>query len=187
MKRLFNRATKILLSTDSIVLVSVAMLGPFYTIFVENIGGSLFDAGLTIAIFAFVAGITTLISGKYTDRIKEKELIVVFGYALMGIGFFLYIFVDSIWTLFAVQVLIGFAGAIYVPAFDALYSKHIETCKAGRVWGAWEAMNYFSVSVGAIIGSLIVYLWGFEILFILMAVFCFSSALYIYFLPRRVL
>ena len=187
MKRLFSRATKILLSTDSIVLVSIAMLGPFYTIFVENIGGSLFDASLTIAIFAFVAGVVTLISGKYTDKIKEKELIVVFGYAVMGVGFFLYIFVNSIWTLFAVQVLIGFAGAIYAPAFDALYSKHIKAYEAGRVWGTWEAMDYFSISIGAIIGSLIVYYWGFEMLFILMAAFCFSSALYIYFLPRKVL
>lgn len=187
MKRLFNRATKILLSTDSIVLVSAAMLGPFYTIFVENIGGSLFDVSLTIAIFAFVAGVTTLISGKYIDKIEEKELIVVFGYAVMGVGFFLYIFVNSIWTLFAVQVLIGFAGAIYVPAFGTLYSKHVEKCGAGKVRGTWEAMDYFSISIGAMIGSSIVYFWGFEMLFILMAAFCFISALYIYILPRRVL
>ena len=187
MKRIFNRATKILLSTDSIVLVSAAMLGPFYAIFVENIGGSLFDASLTIAIFAFVAGITTLFSGKYTDKIKEKELVIAFGYTVMGVGFFLYIFVNSIWTLFAVQILIGFAGAIYAPAFDALFSKHTENCKAGRVWGTWEAMNYFSISIGAVIGTLIVYYWGFEMLFILMTGFCFSSALYIYVLPRKVL
>jgi len=187
MKRLFNRATKILLSTDSIVLISVAMLGPFYTIFVENIGGSLFEASLTIAIFAFVAGITTLIAGKYTEKMKEKELVVVFGYTLMGIGFFLYIFVNSIWALFAVQVLVGFAGAIYAPALNYLHNEHVNKCGVGKIRGTWEAIDYFSVSIGAFVGSLIVYFWGFEMLFISMTAFCFSSALYIYFLPRRVL
>lgn len=187
MKHLFSRATKILLSTDSIVLISVAMLGPFYTIFVENVGGSLFDASLTIAIFAFVAGLTTLISGKYTDKIKEKELVVAFGYTLMGIGFFLYIFVNSIWMLFAIQVLVGFAGAIYSPALNYLHNEHMNKCRIGKIRGTWEAMDYFSVSIGALAGSLIVYFWGFEMLFILMTAFCFGSAFYIYFLPRKVL
>lgn len=187
MKRLFNRATKILLSTDSIVLVSAAMLGPFYTIFVENIGGNLFDISLTIAIFAFVAGITTLIAGRYTKKIEEEELVVAIGYALMGVGFFLYLLVDSIWSLFAVQVLIGFAGAIYAPALDYLHNKHLKRCRVGKIRGTWEAVDYFSISIGAIVGSLIVYFLGFEILFLLMATFCFVSALYIYFLPRKVL
>jgi MFS family permease len=53
----------------------------------------------------------------------------------MGIGFILYIFVNSIWFLFGVQVLIGFAEAFCSPAFDAVYSKHITKKRAGREWG----------------------------------------------------
>lgn len=187
MKRLFNRATKILLSTDLIVLVSAAMLGPFYTIFVENIGGSLFDASFTFAIFAFVGGITTLLAGKYTRKIKEEELIVVVGYALMGLGFVLYLFIYSIWSLYAVQALIGFAGAIYAPALNYLHNKHVNNCRVGNIRGTWEAIDYFSMAIGAAIGSLIIYFLGFAMLFLLMAAFCFASALYIYFLPRKVL
>ena len=187
MERIFNRATKILLSTNTAVLIAGAMLGPFYTHFVDRVGGDLFDVSLTIAIFAVAAGITTLIAGKYTDRIKESELIIVFGYALTGLGFLLFTVVNSIFTLFLVQALIGFASAIYAPAFDALYSQHMDGSKAGRVWGAWEAMDYFSVAVGAVIGGIIVFYLDFDALFIAMAVFCLLSAAYIYFLPRKVL
>lgn len=187
MEKIFNRAIKILLVTNTIVLVSGAMLGPFYAIYVENIGGDIFDASITVAIFAVMAGITTLIAGRFTDKIKEGELVIVFGYMLMGVGFILYLFVDSILTLFLVQVVIGFANAVYNPAFDAIYTKHTDKRKAGRIWGAWEAMDYFSIAIGAIVGSLIVTYIGFELLFILMAAFCFSSALYIYILPRKVL
>lgn len=188
MKRLlFNKALRILLLTNAMVLIAGAMLGPIYALFVEKIGGSLLDASLAGGIFALAAGITTLIAGRYADKAKEDELIVVWGYFVMGIGFLLYIFVNSIWFLFSVQVLIGFAEAFYLPAFDALYSKHLTKRKAGREWGAWEAINYFSIACGAAIGGLIVTKFGFNTIFVIMAILCFLSAIYIYHLPRRVL
>ncbi|MBU1178010.1 MFS transporter [Patescibacteria group bacterium] len=187
MQRLFNRATKILLSTDTVVLVAIAMLGPFYTMFVEKIGGHLYDASLTIAVFAFSAGLTTIFVGKYTDKVKESELLVVAGYVLMGIGFVLYNFVDSLALLFVVQVLVGIAGAIYTPASEALHVKHFKNCRAGKIWGTEKAVSYFAAAAGAIIGSLVIVEFGFNTLFIAMAVFCFASATYIYFLPRKVL
>jgi len=184
---LFNRALRILLITDSLVLIAGAMLGPIYALFVESVGGSLLDASLAGGLFALAAGITTLIAGKYADSIKRDELIVACGYAIMGIGFLLYTAVNSILFLFFVQILIGFAEAFYSPAFDALYSKHITKKKAGREWGAWESMSYFSVAVGAAIGGVIVTFFGFNAIFVLMAILCFASAVYIYHLPRRVL
>ncbi|MDA2936215.1 MFS transporter [Patescibacteria group bacterium AH-259-L05] len=188
MKRLFfNKALRILLSTNGIILLAGAMLGPIYALFVEDIGGSLLDASFAGGIFALTAGITTLISGKYTDKLKENELIVVLGYTIMGTGFMLYLAVDSILFLFIVEVILGLGEAIYAPAFDAVYSKHLDVHKSGRQWGAWESMAYFTAAMGAVIGGLIVTQLGFNIMFIIMAGLCLVSALYIYFLPRKVL
>jgi len=96
-------------------------------------------------------------------------------------------FINSVVFLFIVQAIIGLGEAIYSPAFDAVYSKHLDGHKSGRQWGAWEATNYFTTALGAIIGGAIVTLFGFQILFIIMAILCFSSALYIYHLKRNVL
>jgi len=186
-RRLFNRALRVLLFTNGMVLIAGAMLGPIYALFVESIGGSLLDAGLTGGIFALAAGLTTLIAGKYANKIKENELIIVFGYVVMGIGFLLYTQINSILSLFAIQALIGFAEAIYSPAFDAIYSKHLDGRKAGRQWGAWESMNYFSIAIGAGAGGAVATFLGFNFLFITMASLCFLSAVYIYILPRYVL
>jgi len=183
----FNKALRILLITNSAILIAGAMIGPIYAIFVEEVGGSLLDASIAGGIFAVAAGVTTLIAGKYADRIKRSEMIVVFGYATMGIGFALFTQVNSILYLFLVQIIVGFSEAIYSPAFDALYTDHITKGRAGKQWGAWEAMNYFSTAIGAVVGGLIVVKLGFDYIFILMAALCFASALYIYFLPSRVL
>jgi len=163
------------------------MIGPIYALFVEKIGGDLLDASYAFGIFAMVAGLTTLISGKYSDKMKEPELIVVLGYIITALGFIGYIFVSSVWTLFIVQIVIGLGGAVYSPAFDSVYSKHLDGHKSGRAWGAWEALNYFSTALGAVAGGLIAAKLGFNFLFIIMATLCFSSAVYIYILPRKVL
>lgn len=179
-----NRPSRILLATNSLVLLAGAMLGPIYALFVEEIGGSLLDAGLTAGVFALAAGITTLAAGRYADKIKNREIIVVFGYVVMGIGFLSYTAVDSIWALFLVQVIIGFGEAVYAPSFDTLYSKHLSKDKPSTAWAVWESTYYFTTAAGAVIGAFIAYSFGFPVLFIIMAVMCFLSALYIYILPR---
>jgi len=187
MKLFFNKPLKILLFTNGLILIASAMLGPIYALFVEEIGGDLLDASLAGAVFAFAAGVTTLVSGKFADKIKENELIIVLGYVLIGIGFTLYTFVNSMVFLLIIQVMIGFGEAIYSPVFDAIYSKHLSIRKAGRQWGAWEAMNYYTAAFGAVIGGIIVYNFSFDALFVVMASLSFISAIYIYLLPRKVL
>ena len=183
----FNKALRILLSTNAMILMTAAMLGPIYALFVEQVGGDLMDASIAGGIFAFVAGLTTLLSGKYSDKIKENELIVILGYSIMGIGFLLYFWVSSVIFLFIVQAIIGLGEAIYSPAFDAVYSKHLDGHKSGTQWGAWESMNYFTTAIGAVIGGGLVTRFGFQPLFVIMAMLCFGSALYIYHLKRSVL
>ncbi len=188
MKRfLFNKALRILLVTNALILLAAAMLGPIYALFVKEIGGDLLDASFAGAIFAFIAGTVSLVSGRFSDQIKNKELIMAFGYAIMGLGFALYVWANSIVAVFLIQVVIGLGEAIYSPAFDAIYSKHLDAHNIGKEWGAWEAINYFTGAIGAIVGGLVVTIFGFGAMFIVMSVFCFFSAMYIYFLPREVL
>ncbi|MBT3419048.1 MAG: MFS transporter [Candidatus Magasanikbacteria bacterium] len=186
-KPFLNKALRILLSTNAMILMAGAMLGPIYAIFVEDVGGDLLDASLAGGIFALVAGITTLLSGKYSDKIRNSKWVIILGYAIMGLGFLSYVWVDSVIYLFIVGAIIGLGEAIYSPVFDALYSKHMDKRKAGALWGAWESMDYFTAAVGAIIGGAIVTAFGFEVLFISMASLCFVSALYIYILKEKVL
>lgn len=183
---LFNKALRILLITNGLILLSGAMFGPIYALFVEEIGGDLLSAGLTGGIFALAAGLTTLVAGRYADKFKRDEYIVAGGYALLGIGFLLYTAVHSLLFLFAVQILIGFAEAMYSPAFDALYSRHITKKKAGREWGAWESMNYFSAALGAALGGVVASFLGFSALFVMMASLCFISVFIILRVPKRV-
>lgn len=185
--KLLNKPLRILLYTNSLIQLAGGMLAPIYALFVEEIGGDLLEASLTGAVFACAAGITTLFMGKVADKAKEEELIVAFGYLVMGVGFFLYTQVNSLFALLIVQVIVGFAESFYSPAFDGLYTKHIPKTKRSRAWGVWESMNYFSMAGGALIGGLLVKYFGFNCLFIIMSLLSITSALYIYTRPRKLL
>ncbi|OGK32723.1 hypothetical protein A2956_01900 [Candidatus Roizmanbacteria bacterium RIFCSPLOWO2_01_FULL_37_57] len=187
MKKLFNKQIRILLITNGLILTAGAMLGPIYALFVGKIGGDLLDASYAFGAYALTAGMTTLISGRYADKLKENELIVVFGYGILGMAFFGYTLVNSMWSLLIVQIIIGLGEAIYSPAFDAVYSKHLDGHKSGREWGAWESINYFTIAFGAVSGGFLVTFLGFNAMFIVMGLISFASAIYIFRLPRTVL
>ena len=46
MKRFLNRPLRILLISDTLVLISGAMIVPIYAIYVKKIGGDILDAGV---------------------------------------------------------------------------------------------------------------------------------------------
>jgi len=183
----FNKALRILLVTNALILLAEATLGPIYALFVEKVGGSLLDASLAGSVFALSTGTAMLISGKLSDKIKQREVVLSLGYITIGIGFSLYTQVNSVLTLLLVQILIGLGTAIYAPSFDAVYSKHVDEHKEAYEWGAWESTYYFASAFGAFIGGVVVTLFGFNTLFIIMATLAFASAIYIYFLPRKLL
>ncbi|MBT3230227.1 MFS transporter [Candidatus Uhrbacteria bacterium] len=187
-KRMRNkRALNVLVVTNALILIAGAMMGPIYALFVEEIGGNLLDASIAGAIFALAAGMTVLIVGRITDKIKQQRYVVIFGYLMMALGFFLYLFVNSIWFLFAIQIIIGFGEAIYSPAFDAIYSKHTTKHHEGREWALWESMMYFTTAFGAMAGGLLAYNFGFNAIFIVMAGLCIISALYLTLISKKVL
>ncbi len=182
-----NYRIRILLITNGLVLLSAAMLGPIYALFIENVGADLMAASLSLAVFSCVAGFVSIMSGRYADRVANPALVMAVGYVLMAIGFFGYMFVTSMWWLLLVQVVIGFGEAIYAPAFDLLYAKHLDGQRPGRQWAAWESMDYFVRSFGAVCGGLLVKYCGFNPMFFIMGSLCLLSAAYVCALPRHTL
>lgn len=182
-----NPALRALLVADGLILTAAAMLTPIYAIYVVKVGGDIFEAGLTAAALAIGAGVASIIFGNYTDTLKDKKQILVVGYVVLGLSFLLYLIVDSIWMLALVQLLIGLAHPIYQPAYDALYSKHLDKGKEAEEWGAWEATAHFTAAFGAILGGFVASQFGFAALFVAMSVLCFVSAGYVFRLQKQLL
>ncbi len=182
-----NKALRLLLITDSFILISSAMFGPIYAIFVQEIGGGILEASWAVAVFSFITGISLYFFARFEDQMKEQELALVFGYFVLAIGYFGYLFVHSLPSLLLMQAILGIGKAVYTPAYDGLYSIHLDRKKAASQWGAWEMMAYIISGIGAVVGGLLANAFGFSILFVIMGMLCVFGAFVIWLQPRKVL
>ncbi len=172
-----KRGLYFLLAADAWANLALGMLGPIYAIFVEEIGGDILDASWAYFAFTFTSGVMIYLIGRWEDRVKHKEKLIVGGYALTAIGALGYMFVDSQTSLIIVQVVLGIATAILNPAFDALYSHYVIKENETSNWGAWEGMGYIVAAIAAIIGGYTAHTFGFTALFVIMFVAALTGAI----------
>ena len=93
---------------------------------------------------------------------------IIGGYAVRSLAIFGYIFVDSAWQLMLVQIILGLGEAFTLPAYDALFTQHIDKGQEASRWGDWEAMAYIVTALSAIVGAGIATAFGFQVVFIAM-------------------
>ena len=163
-----QKALKILLLASGLSILAGGLFGPIYAIFVEQIGGDILTAGTAYASFAIVAGVTIFLVSRWEDHIKYKEKFVVMGFALGCFGFLGYLLIQDPLDLFAVQIIFGISVAIGTPAYDGLYSKHLDKGKFVSEWGLWESMNYILIGISAAVGAFLAEFFGFRFLFFVM-------------------
>lgn len=166
-----NKTLKTLLFADSFSILALGMFGPIYAIFVERIGGDILYAGGAYAAFAIASGVLLFVISRWEDHIRHKEKLVVIGYGLGSVGIIGYLFVSAPIHLFFVQVVLGIAGAIGAPAYDAIYSRFLDRGKFASEWGLYESMEYIFTAIAALIGAFIASFFGFDTLFISMFFF----------------
>lgn len=184
-----NRALQALLFGNSLILISLGMLVPIYALFVEEIGGNALSAGVTAGALAFASALSALVSGKLIDRFSPNQTynFLVTGWTLIGISALIYLLVNSVVVLFLVQIFTGFVKTISAPAFDTLYARHLDKGSTGQEYGLWEASFFITSGIGSVAGGLLVTSYGFNGVFLGMALLAFLAAGYIAFLPRNTL
>jgi len=176
---------KILLLSSFFINLSAGFFGPLYAVFVEQIGGNLLTAGSAYAAFSIVAGVLIFFIGKWEDKIKHQEKLLIASRFLAIVGFIGYLTIRNPLDLFMVQIIFGISTAIGTPAFDSLYSKNLQKGKFASQWGTWESMYAITVGIAAIIGGLIAQTYGFKALFIVMLIISILSFISSLFLIKK--
>lgn len=162
-----KKGYKILLSASLLANFGDNLIGPFYAVFVEQIGGSILDMGFTVTVYSICTGALMMLVGKVSDKL-DKELITVFGYGLFALGTFFYLIINSPWQLFILQVIFAIGTACLAAPLNALFSQYIQKGKEGAQWGLEGGGTFLAVGAASFIGTIIVSKWGFKFLFMAM-------------------
>lgn len=182
-----NKSLNTLLLINNIFVLAANMFPPIFALFVKEIGGDVLSAGGLWAVFSIVTAILTLIITRYGDRLKEIEYLLAAGYAFRTIAWIGYFFSYSLWQLYVLQFILAIGEALGTPAFNAIYSRHLDKGSFVKQWGINNSFNFFIAGIAALVGGVVVFYLGFRNLFLMMAFLSVVSFVFLLFQPRKLL
>jgi len=184
---MINKSLLALICTGGTIYLTAAMTGPFYAVYVGQVGGDFEVAGVAVAILFFVRGLASIFISRFENKFKETEYFLTIGGILRTFGFLGYIFAKTPIHLGLISFILGLADAIIYPAADALFSRHVKKGQDVAQWGWWEVMESWGTATGALAGGFIATAFGFNGVFITMALVSAINSGVIIFLPRKLL
>jgi MFS transporter, DHA1 family, multidrug resistance protein len=184
---LMNNALKCLLISGSLFMGIYAMIMPIHALFVQEIGGDLKTASVAYTIYWLTAGLFTFLTSKIESKMKETELAIAFSQFIITFAYIIYYFTASPGTLYVAMFFIGLANAFFWPAYHVVFAKHTQKKYATMQWGFFDASSYLVPAIGSLIGGFLAAKYGFDLIFIIMAVLSFLNGLFIVILPRKLL
>lgn len=162
-----RREYKILLTGTLLLTFGGNLIGPFYVIFASGIGASIVVIGYAQTLFSVLAGILIILVGKISDRLN-KQVIALVGYILSAFGILGYLFITAPWHLFIVEIIFAFSSACLAAPLTSLFAKYIQKKSEGFQWGLENGGALIVVGAAVFIGTFIIKLWGFKVLFLVM-------------------
>lgn len=125
-----NQVILIIIFAEFVFTIGAALLGPLVAIFItKDIGAPVTVVGFSVAIYWIVKSILQLPVARYLDRNHgevDDYYSVLSGLAISTTAVYLYYFVQAAWHIYALQVLIGAGDALVVPAFQAIFIRHLD-------------------------------------------------------------
>jgi len=179
-----NKAIKVLVSSDFVLNYGWGLVSPIFAIFlVQKIAVGNAIEGAKIAGFAsltywIVKSFLQIPIGRYLDKNhgeKDDFWFMVFGTFLTGLVPFGFLFSSLPWHIYTFQVLHAIGMAMAIPAWSAIFTRHIDKGREAFEWGLDSTFLGFGAGIAGAIGGILVAIFGFSIVFILVGTFTIIS------------
>src|SRR3989338_2422572 len=111
-EKIRKKNLRIFTFSNSLMALAFGLFGPFYLIFINDIGGSIENFGIAVGLVVLSGALVSLIAGKYSDKFGRKPFLILGGYA-SAIIVFLYTIINSVWQLYTLQIVSGIIISIF--------------------------------------------------------------------------
>lgn len=176
-----NKFLKTLFVSNGLFVFASSLLVPIFAIFTKNFNTNLVFIGSTVSISLLSSTFFLLGARSLGDKIQNKSTLIIVSFLIRACVWVSYIFVGNIFQILLLQVLLGLGEALGSPSFDVLVAEHLDEGKHVKDYATWKLIVNFAAALGAILGSVIVSLTNFDVLFALMALLALCSAVLFYF------
>ncbi len=187
-----NRVTKFLILSDLLILSGWGMIDPIFAIFlIQRIeGATLISIGFLATIYWIIKALLqipiSLVLDK-TDGEIDDFYAIIFGLMVIGISAFSLMLVTEMWQVYIVQFIKAVGFSLYVPAWSAVFSRHLDRGHATFDWAVQNSSVGLGIGLAGAIGGSVASLLGFNILFLLIGLLALASAAVLLFVPDVIL
>ncbi|MDO8486656.1 MAG: MFS transporter [Candidatus Staskawiczbacteria bacterium] len=195
MSKIINKIVKVLIISDFFLYLGWGLLTPVFAIFIlENIATQNILEATKVAGFAALAywitkSLLEIPIGHFLDKKhgeKDDFWLMVAGTfitALVPIGF---LFSSMPWHIYFFQIMQGIGMAMTLPAWLAIFTRHIDKGKEAFEWGMATTSIGTGAGIAGGIGGIVAGVFGFNVLFIFVSIFTLLSAILLLFIRNNV-
>jgi MFS family permease len=146
-------------------MTSFNLILPELNHFITDLGGEE-QKGLVISLFTISAGLSRPFSGKLSDKIGRKKVMVV-GVMVCFLTSILYPLSFSVWFFLLLRFFHGFSAGFTPTGATALITDILPESHRGRGMGIWGTFISLGIGVGQYLGSYINSVLGMDNLFMI--------------------
>jgi DHA1 family multidrug resistance protein-like MFS transporter len=174
-ERLRKKNFKIFVFSNSLLALAIGLFGPFYYIFINDIGGSIENFGIAAGLLVLSGALFSLFAGKFSDKIGRKPFLVIGAFA-SAIIVFLYTIINSTWQLYLLQIFSGIITAGFETAEGAYLGDLTDHNKRGEEVGRYDAIIGIFEAGAIFIGGFLAGRFGFKLVFYIVSFISLISA-----------
>lgn len=177
-----NKVVRLIVITDFFYNAAFASFAPVFAIFITQQieGGSAKVAGFATAAYWLTKSIFQLPIARFLDKTDGETddfWAMFFGYLVSGLAPIGFLLATQPWHIYLIQALLGMVMAWAVPAWYAIFTRHVDKDKIGFEWSLESVFAVgVSTSGAAALGGFVADKYGFSTLYIASAIVAVTSS-----------
>lgn len=178
---MLSRPFLVLFGAVLVASMGISMVSPVLPVYAEQLGAQGIWIGLTFSIFAVSQVLVSPFAGRWSDRYGSKPFIVagLLCYLIAALG---YLTADSFVQVLAFRAFSGIGTSLIFSLGQAYIGDIVPRGHEGRWFGAFSVADITGFGVGPVMTGVLRDLFGFDSVFVGMAVLMGASALLVYLL-----
>ena len=186
-----GRVIKHFILADLFLLAGWGLVQPIFSVYVLDKveGATLVTVGIAVAIYWILKSLLQLPVANYLDKTDGESddfKALILSLFLGALAAFSYILIGKTWHLYLVEILHALAFALYVPAWSAIFSRHVDKNRVSFDWSLDSTVAGLSAGVSGFLGGVMAAKLGFSGVFILAGALSLVAAFVLLLMPEMI-
>ena len=165
--------------------LSSQMVFPLIPLYLVSIGAGAWDVGLVEGAAESTASLLKVLSGYWSDKIKQRKPFVLGGYGLSSITKSLFAFANSWPLVLFIRIFERIGKGIRTAPRDAIIAESTDSSIRGKAYGFHRAMDGIGSITGAVLAFLLLPILGFKNIFLVAFIPGAIAILFVLFIKEK--